>query len=430
MSKSRRVAWAAVAGGVIMALAVGSGTSFGESPDADETETSALSPEYGEVTVEPEDPNRQYRAMPSLQYVSWDDGGTARHRLVRSFIISADGVPPVKMRIQYQDDSGVWKEAEDARTGAPLMESEDAQNAAVTNVYTAADGNLEAVEVRGRIDDSGRYFLKWISKDGGVSWAPARVDLDFNGGAILDGSAGLAFQDVLTLPDDTLVMPFYSAHKQVGDQTLYASHLLAGGTDGAAWQRAATVFQIETVTYNEATVTRREDGRLIMIARYEEDKNGYHYSKLRARVTNEAVNSAADLANATWGEIYPVVVPGSADPDVVLGVAPILHTMEDGVLMLVYGRPRNKITFSYDGGATWITVHSYYDNIPTDCRTGYGGNPCGALGSSGYMGVAVTSPTTAYIMGDNCQSGWGCAADYSYPHGVTDLLWQSSVELK
>ncbi len=119
------------------------------------------------------------------------------------------------------------------------------------------------------------------------------------------------------------------------------------------------------------------------------------------------------------------------------GAAPVLHTMDQGVLMLVFGRPRNKITFSYDGGSTWATAHSFYDNIPTSgCALGYqlaDGSyfPCSSLGSSGYMGVAVTSPRTEYVLGDNCHchTNWGCAGDYQYPHGRDDKLWFSTVVL-
>ncbi len=111
--------------------------------------------------------------------------------------------------------------------------------------------------------------------------------------------------------------------------------------------------------------------------------------------------------------------------------------MDQGVLMLVFGRPRNKITFSYDGGSTWATAHSFYDNIPTSgCALGYqlaDGSyfPCSSLGSSGYMGVAVTSPRTEYVLGDNCHchTNWGCAGDYQYPHGRDDKLWFSTVVL-
>jgi hypothetical protein len=131
-----------------------------------------------------------------------------------------------------------------------------------------------------------------------------------------------------------------------------------------------------------------------------------------------------------------VKVPGAADyPNTAQGSAPVLHQMDGGKLMLVFGRPRNKVAFSSNGGASWSTAHSFYDNIPTSgCSSGYRLSdgtyfPCSSLGSSGYMGVAVTSPRTAYVIGDNCHTNWGCAGNYSYPHGTTYRLWYSTIRL-
>ncbi|MEU4673774.1 hypothetical protein AB0F91_38915 [Amycolatopsis sp. NPDC023774] len=56
-------------------------------------------------------------------------------------------------------------------------------------------------------------------------------------------------------------------------------------------------------------------------------------------------------------------------------------------------------------------------------------HPCDTLGSRGYIGVAVTGPRTATFYGDNCQSGWGCEAGWSYPNGKDSKLWTMSVRL-
>lgn len=426
VKRSRRIAIIASASAMVVALGVG--VSFGD------PESSAPRPDYGAVQVEAEDPDRQYRAMPSLQHVSWKDGSGSHTRFVRSFLVSADGENPVKSRAEYQD-GGRWHPALDARTKKPLLESADAQSMSLNNVLTDSRGDLVAVETRARKDSNGRYFYRWTSQDGGRSWKPGRAALDMTGGTILPGAMGQSFQKVLTLKDGTRVLPYYAAHRGIKGsdgkykQTWSASHLLTAAKDGAAWKRTATVFKSNTNTYNESAVTQRADGKLFMIARYEVVKNGLTYSKLSYRVTTSSVHSAADLAKARWTDAKAVVVPGATDKTVVRGVAPILHTMSDGVLMLVFGRPGNKIAFSYDSGATWTATHDFYRNIPTNCGTGHRGHPCADLGSSGYMGVAVTSPKSVYIMGDNCQSGWGCGGKYSYPHGTTDKLWLSLVKL-
>lgn len=398
----------------------------------------ALTPSYGPVSIEPQDPNRQYRAMPSLQRVHWTDAtGAARSRFIRSFLITADGASPAWHRIQYQDGSGVWREAKDAATGRPLYESDHVagDNASVRNVFQTGSGAVVAMDSGARKDTTGRYLYRRTSADGGEHWSATKSYIDMTGATVAPEASGQAFQGVSRLPDGALMMPFYAVHKVQRDSsgrivaTWSAAHILTSTDDGLSWRRATTVFKSDTNTYSEATVTRRADGRLLMIARYDVWQGGYNYSRLLARVTTTAVNSAAQLATAAWNAAYPVQVPGAADEAVARGVAPILHTMDQGVIMLVFGRPRNKITFSHDGGATWLTVRNLYDNLPTNCSGGYAGHPCGDLGSSGYIGVAVTSSRTAYIMGDNCQSGWGCAGGYTYPHTTDDRLWLTTVRL-
>ncbi|GLZ33521.1 hypothetical protein Lesp02_57090 [Lentzea sp. NBRC 105346] len=389
----------------------------------------ALTPTYGPVSVEAQDPGYQYRSMPALQYVSYTEAGQTKQRFVRSFQISKDDGSLVT-RVQYHvggqasmTDTNNWKPALDATTGRELLYT--TPYAKMNNTYRTATGATATIDEQ--VQDG--HLMRRVSTDGGVSWRSYTAALDMSGGAYLGG--GRAFQRVIRLPDQSLVMPFYAAHAT----GRYASHLLVSTNDGASWKRAATVFKSDTNTYSESSVARRADGHLVMISRYDVVLNGKRIAHLGSRTTNGPVNDAASLATAAWGPLKAVVVPGAADETVVQGVAPVLHTMDQGVLMLVFGRPRNKITFSHDGGATWSAAHSFYDNIPTaGCTDGQPAGdgtfmPCSSLGSSGYTGVAVTSPRTAYIMGDNCHTNWGCAGDYSYPHGRDDKLWYSTVVL-
>jgi hypothetical protein len=43
--------------------------------------------------------------------------------------------------------------------------------------------------------------------------------------------------------------------------------------------------------------------------------------------------------------------------------------------------------------------------------------------------VAVLDGRTAQVIGDNCHTNWGCAGNYTYPHGRDDKLWHSTVVL-
>ncbi len=394
----------------------------------------ALAPDYGDLSVEQQDPTYQYRSMPALQYVNWTDAASAtQKRFIRSFQISADD-GSLTTRIQYHvggsmTDTANWRHAMDATTGRELMYT--TPHAKVNNVYQSLTGATVAIDEQAVGDGADRHLNRRVSADGGVSWQSFTAPLDMTGADVY-GAGGRAFQRVIRLPDQSLVMPFYAGHAP----GKFSSHLLVSKNDGASWQRAATVFKSDTNTYTESSVTRRADGRLFMISRYDVVENNKRYARLASRLTTGSVDNAAELTGATWGPWTSVVVPGAADPDAVQGVAPVLHTMDQGVLMLAFGRPRNKIAFSHNDGASWATAHSFYDNIPTaGCTDGIpagGGTfmPCSSLGSSGYMGIAVTSPRTAYVMGDNCHTSWGCKGDYTYPRGRDDKLWYSTVVLK
>jgi hypothetical protein len=94
-----------------------------------------------------------------------------------------------------------------------------------------------------------------------------------------------------------------------------------------SWRRTATVFKSDTNTRSESSVARRADGRLIMISRYDVVVDGNRYARLASRVTNTAVDDAAG---------WRMRGGGRGPPWACKGVAPVLHTMDQGVLMLVY----------------------------------------------------------------------------------------------
>ncbi|XVS61758.1 hypothetical protein ACQPYE_26095 [Actinosynnema sp. CA-299493] len=411
--------------------------------------TAALTPQYSALLEEPEDLNFQYRAMPALHRVTWTEGGQTRQRFIRSYQVSGDN-GSLLTQIQYHVGDGAslvdtanWRQAKVAGSDRELRETTG--SAKVNNVFRETGGATVVLDER--VTDLG--FTRRESADGGVTWQSTPATVDMAGGAVVSPNAR-AFQGVIRLPGDgALVMPFYAAHQKVeGTENVYrwASHLLvsekppAGSTaqEGAQWKRVATPFKSDRNSYTEATVTRLADGRLFMIARYDYTSGGLRYAKLASRTTDLPVATAADLRGTTWGAWTDVVVPGAADyPNPVQGVGPVLHTMDQGVLMLNFGRPRNKITFSHDGGKTWATSFNAYDNLPTDgCPSEYH-MPCSSFGSSGYMGVAVTSPTSAYVMGDNCHTNWGCdewegvdgPTRYSYPRGTESKLWIRIVTL-
>jgi hypothetical protein len=404
--------------------------------------SASLRPSYGPVSVETAGTTYKYRSMPALQYITWTNSTGTHKRFIRSFQITRDD-GTLNTVIQYHTGGSMtdrthWKEALDT-SGRRLLST--TPYAKVNNTFKSGNATVTMDEMA-RKDSAGRFIARRSSSDGGVHWSNSRAPLDMAGGAIHPCARGRAFQRVIRLPDNTLVMPFYAVHKANATRcaditrTWSAAHLLISRDEGKHWRRASTVFKSTTNTYSESTVARRSDHKLIMISRYDVVSGNKQYAKLAYRVTKAPVDNAYGLLHASWGPWTAVKVPGAADyPNTAQGSAPVLHQMDGGKLMLVFGRPRNKVAFSSNGGASWSTAHSFYDNIPTSgCSSGYRLSdgtyfPCSSLGSSGYMGVAVTSPRTAYVIGDNCHTNWGCAGNYSYPHGTTYRLWYSTIRL-
>lgn len=214
-----------------------------------------------------------------------------------------------------------------------------AQFAMVANGVTT--GSVYSVfESLGTVDASGqRYFVRWTTADGGASWRIGRANLDLDGAIIRTGETGRFFQGVLTLPTGDLVAPFYAGQAD-GHSAAYLLTMPKGGT---TWTRSATSFLSAAFNYSESSATRLTDGRLLMITRQDDDPTSkVIHSRLLGRITNGPVNSAVDLKTASWGAAFAVKVPGAPDANAVRGVAPVVNTMEGGILMLVFGRPQQR----------------------------------------------------------------------------------------
>lgn len=386
-------------------------------------QAAGFTPDYGTLSGEPADSRYAYRAMPALHRITWTENGVSKARFVRSF---QDGIDDgsLKTRIQYHvgDGASLTNSANwlDARSGTGTLRDKT-QYAKVNNVFRASGGTTVTLDEKVANGKFGRHE----TADGGVTWTSTTATVDM-GTADADPIGGRAFQRIIRLPGDgSLVMPYYADRRNM--DKIRASHLLVSEpstpSEGSAWRHAATVFHSDTNSYTESTVTRLATGKLLMISRYDVVQNGLGYARLAYRVTKNVVNTAADLRATGWEAWTSVTVPGTTGS--VRGVAPLLNTMDGGVLMLTYGRPGNNVTFSHDGGKTWDAPFRLYSNIPANDCPSSPSYPCDSFGSSGYMGIAVTSGRSAYVLGDNCQAGWGCKNDtaHRYPNSDDNRLW-------
>ncbi|MBB5788379.1 hypothetical protein [Jiangella mangrovi] len=176
--------------------------------------------------------------------------------------------------------------------------------------------------------------------------------------------------------------------------------------------------------------------------------------KSRAIPSNIALYTvlSAPQTDETWGENWGEPVRISADG----GNSPSVELLGNGSLVLASGRTDNQLRFSYDGrGTTWDGPFRPWTNYPTtggETSGEFAGwyrydpdssgcclyRPMRHLGSSGTMGVEAISGTQAFVIGDNCGSGWGCPCPWGagwmcpqraggYARGTTHGLWKTTV---
>lgn len=232
------------------------------------------------------------------------------------------------------------------------------------------------------------------------------------------------YQGIVQLTSHEWIMPVYAGGRV---------WLAASRDHGKTW-RAGTPPYNGGANYTEATVARRPDGRLVMVARADiylnqKDRRYAKAGVLVFRISNGPVRNLADLSRVTWTKPQ-VTIPGSPALGGVRtkGASPKL-IRAGRYLVLAYGRPGNHLSFSTDG-LRWsaTTASGRYGNrpsYPNGCRDSAATIPCDAVGSNGYMGIVATDPDydrvgsfpEGFVAYDSC-GPWSCGAtNYPVPGG-------------
>ncbi len=227
-----------------------------------------------------------------------------------------------------------------------------------------------------------------VSTDLGQTWSSVQGTFTPPAGAAFDTrfDRGLRLNRGATvLADGTLIVPAYTQY--AGD-----AHgrvvLLQTGDGGQTWsQRSTMVAPTATQGANETGMTRTADGGLLAVMR----TSGGSANLLQTRSYDDGI---------TWSPPAAVAGPAGADTT---SVDPDLLLQPNGVLLLSYGRPDNKLLVSYDGnGTTWTDYVVTYANPPA--TTGIGRTH----GSSGYTALVSTAANQTLLVGDSCAPSWGC----------------------
>ncbi|MFK7694365.1 exo-alpha-sialidase [Paenibacillus sp. HJGM_3] len=200
------------------------------------------------------------------------------------------------------------------------------------------------------------YFT---STNDGVNWEQPDGVVPLTG-TVTSGSQidWLKFhRGIIELNDGSLLAPLYG--KYVGDTK--SRSVLAKSTDGGVnWNIITTIaynpnLYVTTDTafegFDETSIVRCADGTLLAVMRV----GNTRYPLYQSRSNDNGAN---------WST--PVKLPGQPDSNI-YSVDPALLLMPNGILVLSYGRPDNKILVSEDGnGTTWTNMTTTYTATSSD----------------------------------------------------------------
>ncbi|MFY1669621.1 exo-alpha-sialidase [Plantactinospora sp. WMMB334] len=260
------------------------------------------------------------------------------------------------------------------------------------NMARLPDGRLIAVEFIPEWagdERSSVLVVSKLSRDLGRSWETVRGRFTPPAGSAFDPNTfdrGLrVHRGPVLLSDGTLITPAYTQY--AGDPR-NRTILLQSTDAGRSWsQRASITVPTAAQGTNEASISRTVDGRLVAVLR----TSGGSANLLQAYSADDG---------RTWSEAVPVAGPPGADTG---SVAPVLVLQPNGILLLSYGRPDNKLLISYDGnGTTWEDYQVTFANPPTLV------GPARNHGSSGNTSMVAIGANRSLLVGDSCANSWGC----------------------
>ena len=193
---------------------------------------------------------------------------------------------------------------------------------------------------------------------------------------------------------------------------------LVHSTDrGATWIQVARLA--EGTGWSEANVAPTSDGRLMAWIRRDTTVDG------EDRFLPDLYYTHSSTADGSGAWSTPVRM--SSDT----GNSPASVLLANGVAVEGSGRPGNVVRYKYSGTSgwqDWTGRTTIYDNAPTS-GTGTGGRSLAASGSSNTLALTPLTGNTVLAVGDNCAS-WGCPTTASgYPHGRSQALWKSVLEV-
>lgn len=326
---------------------------------------------------------------------------------------------PTISRMLISDDGGRSFRATDADVG-------------VANMVQLADGTLLGVDFKAdssTLSDDGHQveLVSHRSNDGGETWTEFRALFETD--AVMDLSSmayGVAAgTGMIKLPDNTLLMPYYTG---IEGEPAWRVEVAASDDGGLTWERRGTIDGA-TTSYHpaEAVITRLPNGDLLTVFRRNEWSNGAYLAMGVARSSDNG---------HTWINEGGISMDDPRAPDPRLpnfpsgaGVLPALEQLPNGALVLSFGRYDNAMVISADGGHTWGIGAVTYQNYPLDASMSR------LLGSSGYTDMAWLPGDRLLLTGDNCKipsnpANPSCPTGTDWPVDDRYRIWTKIVKVK
>lgn len=356
------------------------------------------------------DPNAPNAGFPALFNGSTTRAdGSRASRFFVSYGVGVDAVGKNASALQISTDDGAsWQPAALPSKFAQVVNAVRLADAAGTIVSI----DYEPIQVsQGATGPAAiTTFRRWTINSSNT-WASAgNATVSFPG---YPAPTSLRMQKGILLLGDgkTLVTTVYGA-----DSGGSFTAVVRSTDDGLSWTQTARLAYGSR--YSEANLAQTSDGKLATFLRQDTTIAGEDEWLPDLLYT---ASSTAD-GSGTWSA--PVRM--SSDT----GNSPSLALLGNGAAVMGSGRPDNVIRYKNDGTAGWqgwTGRTSIYSNRPTGGSAG--GRSLAAAGSSNTLALAPIDGHRLLAVGDNCAS-WGCPSTATgYPHGRSQALWKSTLEV-
>jgi hypothetical protein len=248
------------------------------------------------------------------------------------------------------------------------------------------------------------------SSDNGVTWTPQTSTFVLPYAVTASFDRGLRVNpNVLVDANGWLYISYYTRFE--GDSGNRAE-IAVSKDEGVTWQRQGPIITSSTTQqYNEVGLSWTPSGDMMAVVTQDE------VGTFSWRHTIKLITARSTNKGAQWGSyrVLPITRdPGfdyRPDPSGVVryGILPDLELLQNGAMVLRYGRPDNWFAISTDGGQSFRQARRTFVNFPHS--TVSGAAPFPYHGSSGNGTIAVTGPNTVVISFDKCAAVYGCNPD-------------------